>query len=129
MGSGRIALEGVDEAIAFDGVLTGSRRGGGGFAGADYSKGVWNVELEGGGVAVGGIVGEREPARGEKQESAVASNGRGTHAGDGAVFFIGQRTGVAESESDLAGGGHRCGQVDDDDQGILTIALEAEGLA
>src|SRR5260370_6256017 len=128
MGSGRIALEGVDEAIACDGVRGGSGGGSGGFGGAGYRKGVWNVESEGGGVAVGGIVGEREPARGEKKESAVASNGRGTNAGDRAVFFVGQRTGIRESESDFAGRGHRCGQVDDEDQGILGVALEAEGL-
>src|ERR1700738_1212904 len=129
MGSRRIALEGVDEAIAFDSVLTGSRSGSGGFAGTGYRKGVRNIEPESGGVAIGGKVREREPARGEKEESAIAGNGRGTDAGNRAVFFVGQRTGIREGESDLAVLGHGCGQVDDDVQRILGVALEAEGLA
>ncbi len=48
----RIALEGVDEAIAFDGVLAGGRRGSGGFTGAGYRESFGDVDAEGGGVAI-----------------------------------------------------------------------------
>src|SRR4029077_8174151 len=99
MRGGCVALEGVDEAIAFDAVPAGSGRGGGGFAGAGYRERFWNVEAEGGGVAGGGIVREWEPARGEKQEGAIASDGGGADAGDGTVFFIGERAGVGKGES------------------------------
>src|SRR4029077_20902388 len=88
--SGRIALERVHEAIAFDGVLAGSRRRSTRFAGAGDRERVGDVEAEGGGVTVGGIVGERKPARGEKEIGAIAGDGRGAHPGNGAIFFVGQ---------------------------------------
>jgi len=88
VGSGRIALEGVNEAIAFNGVFAGSRCGCAGFAGASDRESVGNVEAEGSGVAIRGIVGEREPAGGEKEVGAIARDGRSANSGDRAVLFV-----------------------------------------
>ncbi len=89
VGGGRIALEGVHEAIALNGVFAGSRRGRASFAGAGHRESVRNVESESGGVAIAGIIGERKPASGEKEVGAIAGDGRGANSGDGTVFFVG----------------------------------------
>src|SRR5262249_19122150 len=127
--SGRIALEGVDEAIAFGGVFAGSRRWCRGFAGACYSEIIGNVETEGGGVAVRGIVGEREPARGEKKVGGIASDGSGADSVHGAVLFVGERAGVAEGEGEFGSHGEWRRKIDDEIQRILRVALGAERLA
>jgi len=78
--------------VFLPGVGVGAR----GFAGAGYGEGFGNVETKGGGVAIGRIVSEREPAGREKEEGAVAIDGRGANARDGTVFLVGERTGVSE---------------------------------
>ena len=89
---GRGAFESVEEAP------TGERRGSGSFAGAGDGDVVGNVEMERGAVAVRGIVGEREPARGEKEVCAFLADDGGAEAGDGTVILIGEEAGVVEGE-------------------------------
>ena len=52
--------------------------------------------MEDGAVAVRGIVGEREPARGEQEVGAFLADDGGAEAGDGAVVLIGEEAGVVE---------------------------------
>ena len=98
---GRVALEGVDEAIAFDGIFARGRRRCEGFPCASYRESFRDVEAEGRGVTVGGKIREGKPASGQQQEGAVAINGCRAHAGNRTVFFVGEGAGVGERERDF----------------------------
>ncbi len=104
---GVVALEGVEKATALGGILAWHRRGGGGFAGARDREGIRNVQAECAGVAVGRIVGERKPARGEEQVRAFLADDGGFDAGDGAIVFVCEKACVGERESHLGAGAIR----------------------
>ena len=125
-----LALENVQQAPAFHGVLTGhGRRSGGGFAGSGDGKSFRNVQPERRGIAVGGKIRKREPPCREEQVSAIFVDERGAHAGDRAVLLVYEQSRIRVGQGDVSGGGHGCGQLNDDDERILIVALESERLA
>ena len=99
------------------------------FASAGDGEVVGNVEVEGGAVAVRGIVGEREPARGEQEVCAFLADDSGAEAGDGAVVLIGEQASVVEGESDFCAGGDGLRQEDGDEESVAGVALEVESFA
>ncbi len=85
--------------------------------------------MERGAVAVRGIVGEREPARGEKEVCAFLADDGGAEAGDGAVVLIGEQAGVVEGESEFCAGGDGLREEDGDEERVAGVALEVESFA
>src|SRR6202042_1881088 len=87
------------------------------------------IEMERGAVAVRGIVGEREPARGEQEVGAFLADDGGAEAGNGAVVLIGEEAGVVEDQRDFGAGRDGLGKKNGDDEGVAGVALEVEGFA
>ena len=78
------------------------------------------------GVAVGRVIGQRKPARRQKQVRALFADDGGFDARDRAVFFICEQAAVREGERDLGAGRDGCGQQHREEQGVATVALEAK---
>ena len=85
---GPLAFKGIEKPATFHGILSRHRCRGSGFTRTGDRESSGNVQAESCRVAVRGVIGQGEPARGQKQVRAVFGNGSGTDARDGAVFFI-----------------------------------------
>src|SRR6266849_6252567 len=102
---GAKTLKSVEKPAALNGVFPGHGSGSGSFAGACDRESFRNVQAKRGGVPIGRVVHEREPARGQEQIRGVLVDGGGAHAGNGAIFFIEEQAGVSGGERDVAIGG------------------------
>src|SRR5271168_533524 len=98
MRGGSFAFKGIEQAAACQ------RCGCGALAGAGYGEGIGNVQMEGCGVAIGGIVGEREPSGGEEEIGVFVADDGGADTGYGTIFFVGQQALIGEGQSDVATG-------------------------
>lgn len=127
--AGSIALEGVEKAATACRGASCHRSRGGSFAGAGDREVIRDVEMKGSGIAVGGIVGERKPARGEKKEGAVVADHSGADAGDGTIFRVGEEARVRECECDVATNGNGSWKSDQHVERVHRVAAEADGLA
>src|ERR1700687_202759 len=129
MRRGILALEGIKQPPAFDGVFAGHGRRSGSFAGPRDGKDVWNVQPECRRITVRRTICERTTPCREQQVSAIFADQRVTYARYRAVLFIYEQARISVGEGDVAGGGHRRGQLDDNHEWVLIVALEGQRLA
>src|ERR1700722_14174933 len=80
-------------------------------------------------VAVGGIVREREPSRGEKQIGIFVADDGGAHPWDRAVFFVGEQASIAECQDDVASRGNRRWERDEYVEWIHGVAAKSQRFA
>src|SRR5260370_38335245 len=124
-----LALESVEKPPAFHGVFAGHGCRSGGLASPSDGKDVWNVQPECRRVPVRGKVCERKPPCREKQVSAIFVDQRGTHTRYRAVLFIYEQARIGVGKSGMAAGGNGRGELEDNDERGLIVALQRQRLA